>query len=171
MSFESSEEEEEFFCLKKKQRKLGPQLWKGVKVEQVDRIPDNIDGLSIYSVKITSSSSKTQSRMSAIEDGRQWKKDSGTQWTDVGDLRYSDCLGSDLCTNEQCNFKKEFGVVNQTQFDKKSKECSVCGVLGKYVPCPGRRYILAKKSSFRVYHCGKHTCPIRTVNRHPTEET
>lgn len=128
-----------------------------------DKIPEDIDGVRVYEVNTGSSSSKGGSRRSVIKDGRPWKKDSATQWRGFGNARYSDCLGSFTCRNSHCDFKKEYSVVNTTQFNKKSKECSACGNPGEHVPCFARRYIVTKRDSVCVYHCGKHTCPSKPV--------
>ena len=58
-----------------KQSKFGPQFWDGVKVERVDIIPNDIDGRKVYKVH-----SSRPAKLSAVRDGRNWKKDSETQW-------------------------------------------------------------------------------------------
>ena len=166
----SSSDEESTFHVPKRQKKIGPELWSNVKIEQVDQIPDDVDGLRVYEVQLNDTSSKQQSRMSTVKDGRPWKKDSGTQWKGLRNVRYSDCLGSHTCINPQCDFQKEYGVVNKTQFNKKNKLCHVCGNPGKHVPCFARRYIVSKRESVLVYHCGKHTCPSKPVIPRPHEE-
>ena len=118
----------------KKQKKIGPELWSDVAIEEVDKVPEDITGLKVYKVKLGSSKEKL-SIMSAAKDGRPWKKDSQTEWKGFGKVRYSDCKGSYACSNPKCKFKNEFGVVNCTQFEKKSKSCEVCGIKGNHVPC------------------------------------
>ena len=89
-----------------------------------------------------------KSHMSAAKDGlRPWKKDSETKWVGFGKVRYSNCMGSYTCTNPQCDFKKEYGVTNNTQFEKKSSLYRVCNRSGKYVPCSPRRYVVVKLKS------------------------
>lgn len=131
----------------KKQKKIGPDLWTDIVVEEVDKVPEDINGLKAYKVKLSTSNEKL-SDMSAAKDGRPWKKDSQTEWKAFGKVRYFDCKGSYTCINPQCEFKKEFGVVNCTQFDKKSKSCEVCGSKGKHVPCFARRYVVEEKNPY-----------------------
>ncbi|CAB4012393.1 Hypothetical predicted protein [Paramuricea clavata] len=57
-----------------KQSKFGPQFWDDVKVESVDSTPNDINGRKVYEVK-----SSRSAKLSAVRDGRNWKKDSGTQ--------------------------------------------------------------------------------------------
>ncbi|CAB4026181.1 Hypothetical predicted protein, partial [Paramuricea clavata] len=57
-----------------KQSKFGPQFWDDVKVERVDSMPNDINGRKVYEVKSSGST-----KLSAVRDGRNWKKDSGTQ--------------------------------------------------------------------------------------------
>ena len=107
-----------------KQSKFGPQFWDDVKVERVDDImPNDINGRKVYEVKSSGSA-----KLSAVRDGRNWK------------VRYSDCAGSHECTNPDCDFKREYGVVNRTQFDK-NHICRVCRRQGRNVPCMARRYV------------------------------
>jgi len=61
---------------------------------------------------------EARKRSTMIKDGRPWKKDSGTQWSGFGNVTYSDYSGSYTCTNPRCESKKEYGVVNATQFNK-----------------------------------------------------
>ena len=128
----------------KKQKKIGPDLWAGIVAEEVDKVPEDIDGLKAYKIKL-STSNETLTDMSVAKDGRPWKKDSQTEWKTFGKVRYSDCKGSYTCISPKCEFKKKFAVVNCTQFDYKSKLCEVCGSKGRYVPCFARRYIVRKK--------------------------
>jgi len=153
----------------KKQKKIGPDLWAGIAVEEVDKVPEGIDGLKAYKVKL-GTSNETLTDMSLAKDGRPWKKDSQTECKAFGKVRYSDCKGSYICINPKCEFKEEFSVVNCTQFDNKRKSCEVCGSKGKHVPCFARRYVVRKKQSVFVYHCGDHTCPLKPVISKPVED-
>ena len=147
-----------------KQSKFGPQFWDGVKVERVDFMPNDVNGKKVYEVK-----SSGYAKLSAVRDGRNWKKDSGTQWCGFSKVRYSDCGGSYECTNPDCDFKREYGVVNRTQFDK-NHVCRVCRHQGRDVPCRARRYVAFLPKSIRVYHQGEHTCPAKPVAQKPVRE-
>ncbi|CAB3994344.1 Angiopoietin-1 receptor [Paramuricea clavata] len=95
----------------RKQRKIGPLSWSGIKVEKVDQVPAGIDGLKRYELANDKAN---------IKDGRRWKKASQSQWNGYESVRYRDCWGSLQCQNEQCDFRKEYGVTNRTHFDGKS---------------------------------------------------
>ncbi len=147
-----------------KQSKFGPQFWDDVKVERVDIMPNDINGRKVYEIKSSGSA-----KLSAVRDGRNWKKDSGTHWCGFSKVRYFDCAGSYECTNPDCDFKREYGVVNRTQFDK-NHICRVCRRQGRNVPCMARRYVAFLPKSIRVYHHGEHTCPAKPVAQKPVHE-
>ena len=92
----------------KKQRKIGPDFWENVEVEEVDHIPEDIDGLAVYKIKL-SEPNANRSCMSVAKDGRSWKKDSETEWAGFNKVRYSNGTGSYVCTNPMCDFKKRIG--------------------------------------------------------------
>lgn len=150
----------------KKQRKIGQFLWRKNSMEKVERIPADINGLKVYEIKKPESGSYC----SLLKDGRSWKKDSETQWKGYNRVRYSNCRGSFECQNAQCDFKKEYGVTNRSQFGKKNSDCLICGEVGIYISCPARKYIAHKTRSFHVYHCGEHTCPFKPVLDFNTED-
>ena len=135
-------------------------MWNKVPIEQVKNIPEDIDGLRVYEI---TQSGKAVKGMPRLRDGRRWKKSSQTRWSGYNNVRYSDCSGSYRCINSACNFKREYGVVNRTHFDKMTKTCSICGSAGQYIQCNARRYIASCGKTTRVYHYGKHTCPSVSV--------
>ena len=122
-------------------------------------ISEDIDGLRVYEIGQSGGPIKG---MQSVRDGRRWKKSSQTRWNGFENVRYSDCSGSYKCINSTCDFKKEYGVVNRTHFDK-TRICSICGCTGKYVQCDVRRYIASCGKKTRVYHHGKHTYPVINV--------
>ncbi|XP_028408652.1 uncharacterized protein LOC114531204 [Dendronephthya gigantea] len=150
---------EEYNTVGKNAKRYPKHLWNKVEVERVKTIPGNIDGLRVYEI---TKSGEAMTKTSMVRDGRKWKKSSQTRWVGYDNVRYSDCSGSYMCTNSACEFRKEYGVINKTHFDRK-KNCSVCGSAGKYVKCDARRYIASCGKKTRVYHCGKHTCPTTNV--------
>lgn len=134
-------------------------------MEKVDEIPNEINGNKVFEIKNCGNGN----RMSRVRDGRRWKKDSQTKWSGFDDVRYSDCYGSYECVNPSCEFKKEYGVVNKSHFDKKNM-CNICKTAGRYVPCPARRYVAFSLIKTRVYHLGEHTCPVKSPVERPKEE-
>ena len=57
--------------------------------------------------------------MANVVDRRRWKKSSESKWNGYENVRFRNCWGSFTCDNKACDFKKEYGVTNRTQFDKK----------------------------------------------------
>lgn len=53
----------------KKQKKIRPDLWADVDVEEVDKVPEDVNGLKAYKVNLSTSSEKS-SDMSAAKGGR-----------------------------------------------------------------------------------------------------
>ena len=171
MSKELSSDEscdEESICSRKvHQRKIGPGLWADVPIEKVASVPEDINGLRVYEIEVKKFSKGRG--LSYVKDGRNWKKDSETQWKGYGNVRYSDCKGSYHCNNQKCDFRRDYGVTNRTQFNPKTQVCSVCNQPGVYVACHARRYVVFRKRSVRIYHCGQHTCPCIAPAPRPSD--
>lgn len=167
---ECAEGGEELYAVPR-QRKITPSTWAVVEIEKVNRIPEGgIDGLKIYQLELAPTSNN---RQDLLKDGRKWKKDSRSFWKGHGNVRYSDCQGSHECENVNCEYRTEYGVINTTQFEKGKDarlECCICGTYARHVPCPARRYVVAKKTSVRVYHYGTHTCPAVPPSQRPKEK-
>lgn len=72
--------------------------------------------------------SVTTDRVAALKDGRSWKKDSRTEWSGYGRVRYANCNGSYQCSNDDCIYKMEYGVVNTVQFKKKEGQL-ICSLM------------------------------------------
>ena len=145
-----------------KQRKLGPELWHGVVLQKVEELPSAIDGMSAFEL----ANIEKKELRNALKDGRKWKKNCPTKWKGHAKVRYTDCRGSYMCTNDNCPYKVHYGVINTTHFEKSGNQCKVCGSDGKYVPCHARRYISYGKRKVRVFHQGNHTCkPIVKTTR------
>lgn len=64
----------------------------------------------------------------------------------------------------------EYGLKNNTQFDKKTNVCRVCGESGDYLPCTARKYVAKLAEKVFVYHCEKHTCPFSPNADRATEQ-
>jgi len=100
-----------------KQKKVSAEFWEGVYKEIVDQLPEDIDGKKVYEIKGLENKSKVSQ---TLKDGRKWKKDCPTSWAGHARVRYADCKGSNKCVNMNCPFKVQYGVVNTTQFEKKT---------------------------------------------------
>ena len=144
---------------RKGQRKIAVEYWDNVDREQVEKLPEGINGVKVFVVKNVDKKKTVET----LKDGRRWKKNCPTRWQGHSKVRYSDCKGSYLCENRKCPYRLEFGIINKTQFEKKKEGrmvCKGCGSSGNFLNCPARRYISYGKKSVTVYHCGEHTCPI-----------
>ncbi len=158
----SSSDGDSYIDCPNQQRKIGPNLWRRVEVEKVDRVPAGVDGLKCYQI--------TNEDKASTNDGRRWKKASQTQWSGYESVRYRVCWGSYQCGNEACDFKKEYGVTNTAQFGKKDNCCNICKVKGKYIPCSARKYIVQQSKKCFIYHYGDHTCPYKPLCDPATED-
>ena len=149
-SSKSASDSDTSHSVQKKQCKVAVEYWDDVKREQVDKLPERINGVRVFVIK------NFDGKMAV--DG---KKLSHTLARAPKD-QISGLQGL-LCENQKCPFRLEFGKINKTQFEKKKKGrivCKGCGSPGEFVDCPSRRYITYRKKSVTVYHCGEHTCPI-----------
>ena len=156
-----------------RQRKIGVELWDDVDKEVVQQLPDDINGDKMH---IMEGLTEQVQIVAALQDGRKWKKNCPTSWNGHARVRYADCKGSHSCVVMGCPFKVQYGVINTTQFDKKKNgllECKGCGKIAQFIPCPARRYVSYGKTSVKVYHCGRHTCPVikpRVKNREQVKQ-
>ena len=69
-------------------------------------------------------------------------------------------------------YKVEYGVVNTVQFKKKEGQliCSLCQQQPSYIPCDARRYLVIKDSYVKVFHCGNHTCAVKSPPQSSVKE-
>ena len=94
--------------------------WDDVERETVDRLPVGIDGTKVY--VIDGFTTKKRNALKLLNDGRRWKKNCPTNWQGHKRVRYADCKGSSICENENCPFKLQYGIINRTQFEKRSRD-------------------------------------------------
>ena len=85
-------------------------------------------------------------------------------------MRFADCRGSRICNNENCPYKKEYCVISKLQFNK-DNACRPCGEHAYCVYCPARCYIQIKQNKLNIFHCGLHTCPVRSQSSEIPVET
>ena len=130
--------------------------------ESVDRLPEAIDGTKVY---VINGFTNSKNSLKLLKDGRRWKKNCPTNWQGHKRVRYADCKGSSICENENCPYKIQYGIINRTQFEKRSRKdtttvCKGCGNVPTFISCPARRYISYGRKSVTVYHYGEHSCPV-----------
>jgi hypothetical protein len=85
-------------------------------------------------------------------------------------MRFANCRGSRICNNNNFPYKKEYGVINKLQFNK-DNTCTACGTHADLIYCPARRYIQIKQTKLNIFHCGLHTCPVRSQSSEKPVET
>jgi hypothetical protein len=143
------------------QRKIGPQHWNAVPIQEVGKLPEGINGVCCY--RILCDIKDTKARLAALKDGRSWKKDTRTDWAGYGRVRYANCKGSYKCANSKCMYLVEYGVVNSVQFKKIDGQmlCSLCESKPEYIPCDARRYLAIMSDAVKVYHYGNHKCNVK----------
>ena len=136
--------------------------WDDVEHETVDCLPAGIDGTKVY--VIDGFTTKNKNSLKLLNDGRRWKKNCPTNWQGHTRVRYADCKGLSICDSENCPYKLQYGIINRTQLEKRSRKdttivCKGCGNVPKFISWPARRYISYGKKSVTIYHYGEHSCP------------
>ena len=101
-----------------------------LKKMKVEKIPLDINGKNVYQV-----TAQTRTKLlEKLKDGRQWKKDSRTTWSDFKEVRYRECYGGYTCPNVDCNYLLQFGKPNKVNFEK-DWTCKTCWATGKIYSC------------------------------------
>ena len=85
---------------RRKQKKIGEDLWSDADREEVESLPVGIDGLNVYIVNRKDGKDVKE----CLQDGRKWKKDCPTNWRGRERVRYANCRGSYKCNNSKCPF-------------------------------------------------------------------
>lgn len=116
---------------RRKQKKIGEDLWSYAEGEEVESLPVGIDGLNVYIV----SQKDEKDLKECLRDGRKWKKDCPMNWRGRERLHYADCRESYKCNT--CPFLTEYGVKNTKQWHRwvVNVLCQGYGDPGTYVPC------------------------------------
>ena len=127
-------------------------------------MPYDIDGLSAYRLVSPNCNLLLQN----VKDGRPWKRDSSTKWSDYEKVRFKNCGGGLNCPNISCSFLKEYGFKNRLKFDKE-KCCIICGAMGITIICESRKCIAFTGKEAHVFHIGYHTCMAKRTDVRPTE--
>ena len=139
-------------------------VWLKCPLQTVDKVPNNIDKLSCYSVYSNSRSELLEK----CRDGRPWQHDTRTKWAGYDTVRYKNCNGMPVCPNNECLYKSEFGTENSPRFDRSNK-CTICGATGEQIACPARKYTAFKGGCAHIFHHGTHTCEAKQLEQRPVE--
>ena len=115
---------------------FGEITWKGVPVEKVNKLPNDIDGLKHYVIKDELRNNLLRNR----------KRDSQTKWAGYRSVQHRNCKGSAFFPNKECFYYKEYQNENQFHISK-SGLCEICGAKSTYKFCPSRKYVAYKRLS------------------------
>ena len=92
-----------------------------MKLQDVEKIPYDIVGLSAYRLVLPN----CNLLLPKAKDGRPWKRDSSTKWSDYEKVQFKNCGGSWKCPNIRCPFPKEYGYKIDLNLTKKNAVLSV----------------------------------------------
>ena len=136
-------EEETLLSFNKQCKAVKKDLWRDVELQDVEKIPYDIDGLSAYRLVSPNCNLLLQKVkvLQKVKDGRPWKRDSSTEWSDYKKIRFKNCGDSLKYPDISCSFIKEYGYKNRLKFDKE-KFCIICGAMGITIICEARKCIL-----------------------------
>lgn len=80
----------------------------------------------------------------------------------AGTRRRANCKGSYKCYNGDCSYRKQYGGINHTQFEKEEREtiCKCCGVRAIHIDCPAVKVweFPCNSSRVTVIHTGIYMC-------------
>ena len=85
----------------------------------------DIEGLKKHKVQ---DKNKSMLQMKS-RDRRKWKKDSRANWRGFKTVRYRNCAGEYSCPNVLCSYFKDFGKLNELNFDRENR-CEFCSAAG-----------------------------------------
>ena len=143
---------------------FGEITWKGVPVEKVNELPNDIDGLKHYVIK----DEFRNNLLTKCKDGRNWRRDSQTKWAGYRSVRYRKCNGLAFCPNKECLYYKEYQ--NENHFHtSKSGLCEICGAETTYKFCLATKYVAYKRlSKAHIFYVGSHTCKAKNSCPRPS---
>jgi hypothetical protein len=93
-----------------------------------------------------------------------------------GVRRVARCAGCNVCSNDNCSFKKQYGIANKVQFQTVNglSVCFTSGSVPERVSCPAVKIWEHENNSkyVTVLHDGMHTCVVkkRKFNRRAIRE-
>ena len=140
-------------------------LFKDCPVEEVARIPGNIDGMKVYKM----STSGVQ-RLSKLTYDHRYFTSSGSSSKSNIKKRTARCQGGYACPNEKCvklvcSFSK---IPNKTkfQFIEGVRCCFSCSTPAIREPCGAYKVTMfyQEKEEMWCYHLGKHTCTPKVMS-------
>ena len=140
------------------------QFFEGVEMEEVDQLPDHVDGLKKFKIPATIANFNN-----CVKDRRWFKMSKSTISSMQAVRRVGKCQGSYKCVNQSCSFLSTEQQANKSKFNNYGgmKICHSCGSFAKSTDCPARKLVefIEEESAVYVYHIGQHTCQLK-LDRH-----
>ena len=140
-------------------------------VQQVHKIPWDIDGNIIYQMK-----SDADFWINDMHDGRWWHTVESKQkgFTDVmkGERKFATCHGSYICKNDECTkWLTMFRTIDFTQEKGGSYTCKSCGYYVDREYCGALKAMEFEFSSqiVMVMHQGTHRCQLKSDRKSQLE--
>ena len=184
---EKEEEEEEQIMVSQKEinqalnnikpgKKFPTWLYTNVKEENVDRIPEDINGMKKYKIQITDENDDWHK---LTGDSRYFTMRSSSSKNLFGTRKIGLCQGSWVCPNHDCTFRKtsynhQPNYINYTTLpgNRKIKICNICDNIMIREKCGARKMVEYDdgKQCATVYHLGTHKCHIRINNDRKRED-
>ena len=151
-------------------------LWAyaGITSEEVSHVPDNINGMKLYTIHTNPSEWYKVS-----QDRRYFEMVTSNRQGFYGDIRIGTCAGAWTCNNNLCAFKNTSHgkVPNKVSFRpirgrKHIRECLICGDLATQEGCGAKKYLEFNHDTniVKVYHLGNHKCTHLKLDKGPTRE-
>ena len=139
----------------------------------VNRLPDNIDGTSLFKIKI-----KDHMWHAVTGDKRHFRMLTSSREGFYGERRIGTCKGSFVCNNSQCPFilTSHRGQPNKVSWRNVTgiyhfKVCAICDHVAQRKHCGAKKLIEYDYSTkiATVYHLGTHKCCLRLSKHNPVE--
>ena len=136
------------------------QFFEGVEMEEVDQLPDDVDGLKKFKIPTTIANFNN-----CVKDRCWFKMSKSTISSMQAVRRVGKCQGSYKCVNQSCSFLSTEQQENKSKFNNYGgmKICHSCGSFAKSTDCPARKLVdfIEEESAVYVYHIGQHTCKLK----------
>lgn len=136
-------------------------VFNGKKVEKVETVPYNINGVHIYEIPCTYNDWVKKQR-----DGRWWAMNTSTQRKSENVKKVGKCTGSWICRNNECPKYKSGKGRNEIAFKaigSDLQECRSCGYIAERKFCGAKKMtvFLPVEKLLVVHYSGYHTCTLK----------
>ena len=149
--------------------KQGKRLYRGMVAEEVEKVPQDINGMKLYKIP---ASDDTWGNLTA--DCQYFVMHTLSRSTLFRTQKIGKCHGSWVCPNDDCNFRKtsenyQPNYVNWTTIgnNRHMKICKICDNFMVREKCGARKMVEYNDTTrvATVYHLGIHICHTRIDNK------